>query len=120
MDDSGEQQIIRWKMRHWRFLPCAFSQQQYPSAFSGDSFEQQLHSGMKAAFWPGRMQEIAPEIYFDGAHNTSGIGMFTRSSEATDCCGRLSSAATVFHGKRKGLQYVDRYADQRYVWDEMQ
>lgn len=25
------------------------------------------------------MQEIAPEIYFDGAHNTSGIGMFTEA-----------------------------------------
>lgn len=52
-------------------LAMRILQQQYPSAFSGDSFEQQLHSGMKAAFWPGRMQEIAPEIYFDGAHNTS-------------------------------------------------
>ena len=60
-------------------LAMRILQQQYPSAFSGDSFEQQLHSGMKAAFWPGRMQEIAPEIYFDGAHNTSGIGMFTEA-----------------------------------------
>ena len=54
-------------------------QQQYPKELSGEKTEEQLHAGMKAAFWQGRMQEIAPEIYFDGAHNTSGIGMFTEA-----------------------------------------
>ena len=54
-------------------------QQQYPKELSGEKTEEQLHAGMKAAFWQGRMQEIEPEIYFDGAHNTSGIGMFTKA-----------------------------------------
>ena len=54
-------------------------QQQYPKELSDEKTEEQLHAGMKAAFWQGRMQEIAPEIYFDGAHNTSGIGMFTEA-----------------------------------------
>ena len=54
-------------------------QQQYPKELSGEKTEEQLHAGMKVAFWQGRMQEIAPEIYFDGAHNTSGIGMFTEA-----------------------------------------
>ncbi len=54
-------------------------QQQYPQDLSGENTEKQLYKGMKEAFWQGRMQEIAPEIYFDGAHNTSGIGMFTKT-----------------------------------------
>lgn len=60
-------------------LAMRILQQQYPEELSGEKAEEQLHAGMKEAFWQGRMQEIAPEIYFDGAHNTSGIGMFTEA-----------------------------------------
>ena len=60
-------------------LAMRILQQQYPKELSGENSEEQLHAGMKEAFWQGRMQEIAPEIYFDGAHNTSGISMFTES-----------------------------------------
>ncbi|WP_296118364.1 folylpolyglutamate synthase/dihydrofolate synthase family protein [uncultured Eubacterium sp.] len=60
-------------------LAMRILQQQYPEELAGEKAEEQLHAGMKAAFWQGRMQEIAPEIYFDGAHNTSGIGMFTEA-----------------------------------------
>ena len=60
-------------------LAMRILQQQYPKEFVGEHAEEQLHAGMKEAFWQGRMQEIAPEIYFDGAHNTSGIGMFNEA-----------------------------------------
>ena len=69
---------------------------------------------MKAAFWPGRMQEIAPEIYFDGAHNTSGIGMFTEAVKRLTAADSYRPLLLFSMVKRKGLQYVDRYADQRY------
>ena len=60
-------------------LAMRILQQQYPEEVAGENAEEQLHAGMKEAFWQGRMQEIEPEIYFDGAHNTSGIGMFTEA-----------------------------------------
>jgi dihydrofolate synthase/folylpolyglutamate synthase len=38
--------------------------------------EEVMQEGMLHARWPGRMQEVAPDVYFDGAHNTGGIAVF--------------------------------------------
>ncbi|MCD8156837.1 MAG: bifunctional folylpolyglutamate synthase/dihydrofolate synthase [Clostridiales bacterium] len=38
-----------------------------------------IQRGLSEAKWPGRMQEVVPEIYFDGAHNPSGIAAFIES-----------------------------------------
>ncbi|MCD8230634.1 MAG: bifunctional folylpolyglutamate synthase/dihydrofolate synthase [Clostridiales bacterium] len=38
-----------------------------------------LQRGLQMTEWPGRMQEVLPEIYFDGAHNPSGIEAFVTS-----------------------------------------
>lgn len=35
--------------------------------------------GLAHTRWPGRMQEVFPEVYFDGAHNPDGIRHFLRS-----------------------------------------
>ncbi len=40
-----------------------------------------LQKGLDAAFWPGRMQEVLPGIFFDGAHNPSGISAFLESAD---------------------------------------
>ena len=32
--------------------------------------------GFSRAFWPGRMEEVLPEVYLDGAHNVAGILAF--------------------------------------------
>ncbi len=39
-----------------------------------------LQLGIDAAFWPGRMQEMLPGIFFDGAHNPAGIAAFAESA----------------------------------------
>lgn len=43
-------------------------------------------SGMRQAlwhaFWPGRMEEIRPDVYLDGAHNADGIQAFLESVSA--------------------------------------
>lgn len=39
-----------------------------------------IHEGLLRAVWPGRMQEVLPDIYFDGAHNVSGISVFVESA----------------------------------------
>jgi len=38
-----------------------------------------VREGLKMAFWPGRMEEILPGIYLDGAHNEHGIRAFLSS-----------------------------------------
>lgn len=35
-----------------------------------------LAQGVEQTFWPGRMEEVLPEIFVDGAHNADGIRAF--------------------------------------------
>lgn len=49
--------------------------------------------GIRKASWPGRMEEIAPGVYLDGAHNEGGIRAFAR-------------AASQIFGKRKILLFA--------------
>lgn len=41
--------------------------------------ENAVRSGFLKALWPARMQEIAPDVYLDGAHNPCGIKAFLES-----------------------------------------
>lgn len=41
-----------------------------------------LEKGAAACFWPGRMEEVLPEVYVDGAHNEDGIRAFLESVAA--------------------------------------
>ena len=36
----------------------------------------QIQAGIEACFWAGRMEEVLPEVYVDGAHNEDGIRAF--------------------------------------------
>lgn len=38
-----------------------------------------IANSMEQTRWPGRMQMVAPEVYFDGAHNADGIRNFIQS-----------------------------------------
>lgn len=40
-----------------------------------------LKTGLAEGFWPGRMEEIMPEVYLDGAHNTDGIRVFMETAD---------------------------------------
>ena len=40
------------------------------------------------AYWPGRMEEVFPGIYLDGAHNEDGIEAFLNSVKEIPCEGR--------------------------------
>lgn len=50
--------------------------------------QQQLQSGFKNARWEGRMEEILPGVYLDGAHNIDGIKAFLTTVKADDCQGK--------------------------------
>lgn len=41
--------------------------------------EAQIRRGVEACFWAGRMEEVLPEVYVDGAHNEDGIRAFLES-----------------------------------------
>ena len=40
---------------------------------------EQVQAGVEACFWAGRMEEVLPEVYVDGAHNEDGIRAFLES-----------------------------------------
>ena len=55
--------------------------------------ERAVHEGLQKTVWPGRMEEIMPGVYLDGAHNEGGIRAFAR-------------AAASLSGKRKILLFA--------------
>ena len=44
--------------------------------------EQHIRSGVAACFWAGRMEEVLPEVFVDGAHNQDGIRAFLETVAA--------------------------------------
>lgn len=48
---------------------------------------EQLQRGIAACSWQGRMEEIMPEVYVDGAHNEDGIRAFLETVKADGCEG---------------------------------
>lgn len=45
-----------------------------------ENFSQDIiQRSLSESFWPGRMEEIFPEVYLDGAHNVDGIEAFLSS-----------------------------------------
>ncbi|MDE7270109.1 MAG: bifunctional folylpolyglutamate synthase/dihydrofolate synthase [Acetatifactor sp.] len=45
----------------------------------------QIQSGLAKSFWPGRMEEILPEVFVDGAHNEDGIRAFLDTVSEDGC-----------------------------------
>ena len=58
----------------------AFESLRVLSETLGISMEQ-IKGGLAKTCWPGRMQEAAEHIYFDGAHNMAGIELFMQTVE---------------------------------------
>lgn len=40
---------------------------------------EQIRAGLSSCFWAGRMEEVLPEVYVDGAHNADGVRAFLDS-----------------------------------------
>lgn len=47
----------------------------------------QIMEGIRKAVWEGRMEEILPGVYIDGAHNEDGVDAFLKTVEADGCTG---------------------------------
>ncbi len=44
-----------------------------------------IQNGLAKCFWPGRMEEILPEVFVDGAHNEDGIRAFLDTVRRDGC-----------------------------------
>ena len=60
---------------------------------------QQVKEGVSAFFWAGRMEEVLPEVYVDGAHNADGIRAFLETVAADGHQGRRSLLFSVVRDK---------------------
>ncbi len=49
---------------------------------------EQIRKGLKETVWEGRMEEVFPHVFVDGAHNEDGIRAFAESVAADGCRGR--------------------------------
>ncbi len=47
-----------------------------------------LQDGIREMVWEGRMEEILPSVYLDGAHNVDGIYAFLETVKRHSCTGR--------------------------------
>lgn len=62
--------------------------------------EKAVREGLWTAAWPGRMEEILPGVYLDGAHNEDGIEAFLNTVKYNSCGGRRFLLFGVLADKR--------------------
>ena len=55
--------------------------------------------GVYHAHWEGRMEEVLPEVYVDGAHNEDGVRAFVESVSRDNCIGRRYLVFSVVRDK---------------------
>lgn len=73
--------------------------------------------GIRMTKWPGRMQQVMPGVYIDGAHNEDGIGKFVQAVGAVSCSGRkmlLFSAV-----KEKDVDLMARHIGMEADFDQI-
>ena len=56
-------------------------------AGAGCPTEEEIRQGILGCFWQGRMEEVLPEVYVDGAHNDDGIRAFLDTVKQDGCTG---------------------------------
>lgn len=59
-----------------------------------------MQEGVRKAFWEGRMEEILPSVYLDGAHNIDGILAFIETVKSHPCQGRRKLLYSVVKDKQ--------------------
>ena len=60
-----------------------------------------MRRGIEKAFWAGRMEEVLPEVYVDGAHNEDGMRAFLETVQGDGCRGNRY----LFFGVAQDKQY---------------
>lgn len=76
--------------------------------------KEQVETALKAVshtVWPGRMQQVLPGIYLDGAHNSDGILNFVETVASMPCEGKKYLLFTAV--KEKDLDHMTEYLTSR-------
>lgn len=66
---------------------------------------QAMLEGIRKTRWPGRMEEILPDVFIDGGHNEAGIAAFTEYSR--EISERQGHHPVIFRCKREELYAYD-------------
>ena len=53
-----------------------------------DISKEAIQKGMEKCRWEGRMEEVLPKVYLDGAHNEDGIEAFLSTVQRDECGGK--------------------------------
>ncbi len=78
--------------------------------------EKAMRQGFFGVSWAGRMQQVRPDIYFDGAHNADGIRRFL---EAAGCIARGPSVLLFSMVKEKDYVRAAEELLQHGNWQEI-
>lgn len=78
--------------------------------------KESVHRGLSNVIWKGRMQEVRPDVWFDGAHNLSGIDKFLEAVEQIT----KDSAVLLFSmaGDKDYVHVAEQLVD-RGNWEEI-
>ncbi len=76
-----------------------------------------MQDGIREAFWEGRMEEVLPSVYLDGAHNADGIRAFLETVKQHSCSGRRK----LLYSSMRDKQYREAAAmlSQAELFDEI-
>ena len=75
-----------------------------------EEIEQAL-SAITRTVWPGRMQQVYPGVYLDGAHNSDGILHFVETVASMPCAGKKYLLFTAV--KEKDLDHMTEFLAAR-------
>ena len=59
-----------------------------------------MQAGIRKMVWEGRMEEVLPSVYVDGAHNIDGIRAFLKTVESQPCSGKRRLLFSVVRDKQ--------------------
>ena len=76
-----------------------------------------LTEGIFKMRWEGRMEEILPSVYLDGAHNTDGIGAFLQTVKTDGCTGKRRLLFSMV--KEKQYKEVIQMLTESELFDEV-
>ena len=65
----------------YRHTQAPFSQKSVYRTENMEMDRQAMLEGIRKTRWPGRMEEILPDVFIDGGHNEAGIAAFTNTAE---------------------------------------
>lgn len=65
----------------------------------GKITQEQLQEGVRSTFWAGRMEEVLPNVFVDGAHNEDGIRAFLETVSGDGYEGRKNLLFSVVSDK---------------------